>query len=108
VTPATDALTDLQAALDALIAALVSGEPDAVLAAEPPLSMAVSRLDALKPDELLALPDMRTRLHDILFTIARGRRLGAASAELLARFAPPAYGRSGAVSAVRAAAGERG
>jgi hypothetical protein len=91
----TDPLFELQAALDGLAAALTSGDPDAVLAAEAPLAIAAARLTALdgRPDGTAA--ELRTRLQDIHRSVGRCRRLGGASADLLALFTATEYGPAG-------------
>jgi hypothetical protein len=91
----TDPLFELQAALDGLAAALTSGDPDAVLAAETPLAIATARLTALdgRPDGTAA--ELRARLQDIRRSVGRCRRLGAASADLLNLFTAAEYGPAG-------------
>jgi len=95
VTLAPDALTVLVDVLDGFADALKSGRADAVLTAEEQLAAAAS---ALRISDLRALardPRTRSRLDDARRHIDRCRVLGAASAELLALGATPAYGRRG-------------
>ncbi len=97
MTAAPDVLHRVNSALEGLAAALESGDPDAVLAAEVPLATAVSGLSALPatiettPSPELALALLNTRL-----AVTRCLTLGRSSADLLAVVASaPGYGPAG-------------
>ena len=99
---AADAAAELRTALDALAAALMAGDADAVLAVEPQLHAAVTRRTAAASRPDAADRDfVRQQVVSARATLARCRALGAASAfvadatlEALGR--APSYDRHGA------------
>jgi hypothetical protein len=93
-----DAIDRVTHALAGLAAALTTGQPDQVLAAERPLFEAVSGFAALGRAPGPLPVDLRARLLEARLAIARCRALGDASADLIATIFPSltSYGPSGA------------
>ena len=83
MTTVPDVLAQLNVALDGLSAALQSGDPEAVLAAEVPLSAAVQALTAIDPATVTPSPSLAVALLDVRFAVERCIRLGRTSADLL-------------------------
>lgn len=83
----------LQAALDHLADALVTGEPDRVLAAEERLATAVGLVAALPRPITGDRFELRAKIHAAQLALSRCQRLGRASADLERTVRPePAYG----------------
>jgi hypothetical protein len=109
MTTVPEALAALDHALTNLMTALESGRPDAVLAAEEPLAVAVRELVAAGPAGV-DRAEVRARLRDVRMTLARVQLLGAASASFIQAVVPNAsYGAQGRlVSETRPAIASRG
>src|SRR6185503_14184652 len=91
-----DAVARMRTALDELAAALESGEPDAVLAAEAPLATAVGAFSTIDRQALANDPRIGSALLEMRLTIARCRSLGRSAADLGAAMLPQtAYGLPG-------------
>ena len=89
-------IDQVRTALDDLASALVSGRPDAVLAAEAPLAAAASALNAADPRVLAADPATRQALLDVRLSMARCQLLGRSAADLHRVISPQAaYGPAG-------------
>jgi hypothetical protein len=95
VTPATDALDRLTAALEGLAASLESGRHEQVLAAEAPLATAVHALGTCDLAALARRPDLRTAARQVRLAMLRCQTLGASAAAVAAAFAPAGYGATG-------------
>jgi hypothetical protein len=90
-----DVLTRLTVALDGLAAAMESGDPDAVLAAEAPVGTAVSALRLVPVAELARRSDVRSKVLDAKLALARCRTLGHAATRMTAIVTSTGYGPSG-------------
>ena len=105
MTTLIESLRTVAAALDALADALASGRPDRVLAAEPALATAVSRLRVVRPfsgEDRLAL---RGELRALRAALARCERMGRTSGALERLVHPQAYGRGPQSAAAAPSAG---
>jgi len=95
VTPRSDALDRLSAALDGLAASLESGRPDLVLAAEAPVASAVDALNTSDLKELARRPDLRAAVMNVRLAMMRCQTLGSAAASVAAAVVPTDYGATG-------------
>ena len=96
MTTLPESLTHLTASLDALSAALASGQPDAVLSAEAPLVAALAAVvSAASTASVGARAQVRVPVREARIALLRCRELGR-SAEQLARvlMPEPSYGRT--------------
>jgi hypothetical protein len=91
-----DAIGRLQSSLDQLARALVSAEPEDVLAAEAPLATAVTALTAFRRRDTGDLTGLPEAIAGIRATVCRCQSLGA-SADQFSRavLGEPSYGRRG-------------
>jgi len=78
----SDAIHQLNAALERLASALESGKPDAVLDAEAPLATAIGLLSNLDRISLARDPRTPAALLDLRLSVARCRAMGRAAADL--------------------------
>lgn len=95
MTPNSDVLDRLTAALEGLALGLEAGSAEAVLAAEGPLAAAASALAAADLDRLSRRPDLRVAVMNVRLALKRCQTLGASAASLASVYAPSAYGASG-------------
>jgi hypothetical protein len=79
-----EVLAQLNAALDGLSAALQSADPEAVLAAEVPLSVAAQGVAAIDPATMTPSPSLAVALFQTRLAVERCITLGRTSADLLA------------------------
>lgn len=107
-----NAVTRARAALDALADALVSGDPDRVLANELALSAAAADLSAMAgsgfaPESVGEALMLRASLRDVRASLDRCRALGASAASLWSALyaAPLGYSASGALQAAPTSTG---
>ena len=101
-----NAVTRARAALDALADALISGDPDRVLANERALGAAAADLSAMAgasfaPESVGEALLLRAALRDVRASLDRCRALGASAALLSAALysSPTGYSASGALQA---------
>jgi hypothetical protein len=80
---ALERLINVEAALDRLTAALVTGRPDAVLAAEEALGSAARQLASYRPAADADPAELADKLHTVRVAVLLCERLGRASAALI-------------------------
>jgi hypothetical protein len=84
VTTVPDILVQLNVALDGLSAAMQSGDPEAVLAAEVPLSAAARAVAAIDPATVAPSASLAAALLEVRCAVERCIHLGRTSGDLLA------------------------